>query len=224
MRKVDILGIQFDNIDIVEAVEHVMRRMDSHTGDYILVPSYSTVLASRKNRKLRRAMNGADMVLPCGAGIIAASHILGSPLMQEISGEVFASALLARMSDCEKTVYIVGEDASTGRAAQTMERRYPGIKIAGFSDERLADDEHIAAAINESSPDLVFVGLAGTKQELWISRSAARIKAGVIAGFGDVLAGYAGYDIPKTEKAKNALIDFPGVLLSSVWQRLTGET
>ena len=224
MRKVDILGIRFDNIDIVEAVEHTMRAMESRTGDYFLLPSYGTVLASRKNRKLRRAMNGADMVLPCGAGIIAASHVLGSPLKQEISGEVFASALLARMSDCGKSVYIVGEDASTERAAQTIENRYPGIKIAGFSDERLADDEHIVAAINGTSPDLVFVGLAGTKQELWISRNAGRIHTGVIAGLGDALASYTGYDISKAEKAKNVLIDFPGVILSAVWQKLTGET
>lgn len=224
MRKVDILGIEFDNIDIVEAVEHVMRRMDSHTGDYILLPSHNTVLASRKNRKLRRAMNGADMVLPSGSGIVGASHILGSPLKQEISGEVFASALLARMSDCGKSVYIVGQDASTERAAQIIEKRYPGIKIAGFSDERLADDEHIAAAINEVSPDLVFTGLTGTKQELWISLNASRIHAGVIVGFGDVLNMYAGLEIPRTEKYKNALIDIPGVILSAVWQRLTGET
>lgn len=224
MRKVDILGIRFDNIDIVEAVEHTMRTMDSHTGDYILSPSYNTVLASKNNRKLRRALNGADTVLPCGAGIIAASHVLGSPLKQEISGGVFASALFARMSDCGKSVYIVGEDASTERAAQIIEKRYPGIKVVGFSDERLADDEHIAAAINDVSPDLVFVGLAGTKQELWIARSAGKINAGVIAGFGDVLISYAGHDISKAEKAKNVLIDFPGVILSAVWQKLTGET
>ena len=36
MRKVDILGVKFDNIDIVEAVEHAVRVMDARSGAYML--------------------------------------------------------------------------------------------------------------------------------------------------------------------------------------------
>lgn len=117
MRKVDILGVKFDNIDIVEAVEHAVRVMDARCGAYMLAPDYEAVLAARNDRRLRLAMNGAEMVLPAGSGIIAASHILGSPLMQEISGGVFASALLARMSD--------GEGPSTSSGAVRRWKRPP---------------------------------------------------------------------------------------------------
>lgn len=223
MRKVDILGVKFDNIDIVEAVEHAVRVMDARSGAYMLAPDYEAVLAARNDRRLRLAMNGAEMVLPAGSGIIAASHILGSPLMQEISGGVFASALLARMSDGGRTVHLVGSGAEIEKASAAMERRYPGIRVLGYSDVRLFTDEHIAAAIREESPDLVLAGLEPVSQELWIAANVKELGAGLVVGLGNVLRDYAAEPVPAARRYKTALLDYPGVVAASVFQRLTGS-
>ena len=218
MRKVDILGVKFDNIDIVEAVEHAVRVMDARSGAYMLAPDYEAVLAARNDRRLRLAMNGAEMVLPAGSGIIAASHILGSPLMQEISGGV-----LARMSDGGRTVHLVGSGAEIEKASAAMERRYPGIRVLGYSDVRLFTDEHIAAAIREESPDLVLAGLEPVSQELWIAANVKELGAGLAVGLGNVLRDYAAEPVPAARRYKTALLDYPRVVAASVFQRLTGS-
>lgn len=223
MRKVDILGVKFDNISIVEAVEHSIRAMDAEGSAYILAPDYEAVLSARNDRRLRLALNGAELVAPSGSGVIAASHILGSPLVQEIPGEVLASAMLARMSDGGKSVYLVGSGAEIEKAAAAMEKRYPGIKALGYSDVRLFSDEHIAAAINEKRPDLVLVGLEPKHQELWIAANTGKLDVGLVLGVGDVLRAYASEPVPTVRKCRTALVDYPGFILASVFQRLTGS-
>lgn len=223
MRKVDILGVKFDNVNIVEAVEHAIRVMDAEGSAYILAPDYEAVLAAKNDRRLRLAMNGAEMVIPSGSGVIAASHILGSPLVQEIPGAVLASAMLARMSDDGKTVYTVGSGAEIEKASAAIEKRYPGIKTLGYSDVRLFSDDHIVAAINGKKPDLVLVGLEPKDQELWIAANVKKLEVGLVIGLGDVLRDYASEPVTAARKCKTALFDYPGFILASVFQRLTGS-
>ena len=222
MRKVDILGIGFDNTDVVGAVTHAIRLMEQHSGEYLLAPGYDTVLEAGKREKLRRALRGADTVLPSGRGLIAASYILGTPIKHEIPGETFASALLARMSDLGMSVYILGEGYTVERAAAAVLRRYPGLSVAGTTDLRLADDQRAAEVINAVSPDLLLVGLPGVRQELWIARNIQRLNAGLIAGLGDVLYAYADDPIPAKERRALAFLDLPVVIATTLWQRISG--
>ena len=222
MKKVNILRIDFDSTDIVEAVAHGIRLMEEHRQSYLLAPGYDTVLETRYSKKLRRALQGAEMILPSGKGLVAASHVLGSPIRSLIPGELFASALLARMSDLGMSVYLVGEGYTTERAAQAIHARFPGLVLAGTSDLRLASDERVAEVINSVSPDLLLVGLDEVRQELWIARNRERVNAGLIAGLGDTLYKLAGEEAPAEKKRPTEFLKVPEIVFAALWGRISG--
>ena len=167
MNRIDVLGVEFDDMDIVEAVELAMSFMDERRCAYAVTPNPEIVLASRKNRKLASAVRAADMVLADGVGVIYASHILGTPIKNRIPGIDFASALMARMSECGKKVFLLGAKPGVAElAGERLSERYPGLDICGVNDGYFEeeDNELVLEKINAQSPDLVLVCLGAPKQ------------------------------------------------------------
>ena len=72
---------------------------------------------------------------------------------------------------------------------QALLTRFPALKIVGcysppFRELTREEDEDICLRINATMPDLVFVGLGGPKQDLWMHEHRSRIHASVIHGVG----------------------------------------
>ena len=242
MNRIDVLGIEFDNIDIVEAVERAMRLMDEHCHAYVVTPNPEIVLESRKNKGLSAAVRSADMVLPDGVGVIYASHILGTPIKNRIPGIDFASALLARMSESEKKVFLLGAKPGVAElAAQRLTERYPGLLVCGVNDGFFdqADNEFLVEKINSAAPDLVMVCLGSPKQEIWMKNNAQQLDVGLMIGLGGALDVYAGvveraprrwrsmglewlYRLIKEPKRIKRMIKLPGILFAALWRRIGG--
>lgn len=242
MNRIDVLGIEFDNIDIVEAVERAMRLMDEHCHAYVVTPNPEIVLESRKNKGLSAAVRSADMVLPDGVGVIYASHILGTPIKNRIPGIDFASALLARMSESEKKIFLLGAKPGVAElAAQRLTERYPGLLVCGVNDGYFdqADNEFLVKKINSAAPDLVVVCLGSPKQEIWMKNNAQQLDVGLMIGLGGTLDVYAGvveraprrwrsmglewlYRLIKEPKRIKRMIKLPGILFAALWRRIGG--
>ena len=79
-------------------------------------------------------------------------------------------------------------------AGQEMQRRYPGIVIAGCSDGYFDEEKQkqIIADINDKKPDLLFVCLGAPKQEKWLIDHKDELDFGVAMGIGGSLDVFAG--------------------------------
>ncbi len=226
MNRINILGIKYCDIDITEAVEHSVRSIETREGGYIIVPDSDLALAARKNRRLMSAIRGAELVLPGDRGIFIASRILGMPLHYKMSTQDFSSALLARLSGCGKSVFLVGARRQTVQyAADRIVERYPGIRIAGTADGRFVDDTEIIDEINTASPDLLLVCLSSPKQELWLSEASQELNAGLSLGVGavteEVSARHNGFFARLMRDPKRAL-KLPRMILAALWKRIAG--
>ena len=180
MNRIDVLGVEFDDMDIVEAVELAMGVMEERRCAYAVTPNPEIVLECRKNRKLAAAVRAADMVLPDGVGVIYASRILGTPIKNRLPGIDFASALMARMSECGKKVFLLGAKSGVAElAGERLSERYPGLDICGVNDGYFEeeDNELVLEKINAQSPDLVLVCLGAPKQEIWMNNNAELLNA-----------------------------------------------
>jgi N-acetylglucosaminyldiphosphoundecaprenol N-acetyl-beta-D-mannosaminyltransferase len=75
--------------------------------------------------------------------------------------------------------------------------KFPGLKIAGyrsppFRELTEEEDKKVVEAINKASPDVLWIGLGGAKQELWMYNYKNRLKVPVMVGVGaafDFLSG-----------------------------------
>jgi N-acetylglucosaminyldiphosphoundecaprenol N-acetyl-beta-D-mannosaminyltransferase len=75
------------------------------------------------------------------------------------------------------------------RLADAMQKRFPGVTVAGVDEppfaplERLTTQE-TAAAINAARPDIVWVGMSSPKQDMWMARMRPLLEAPVIIAVG----------------------------------------
>lgn len=191
--RIDVLGVGFDNLSMSEAVEAAVRLTETPGTHYVVTPNPEIVEVCRENPAAKNAVNGADLVLPDGVGVIKGAAMLGTPLKERTPGIEFAAGLMARMAQTEKSLYLLG--AKPGVAEQAAERlmaRYPGLKIAGAHDGYFQEDPPVIEAVRASGADVVFVCLGAPRQELWMAEHGPATGAHLLCGLGGSLDVFAG--------------------------------
>ena len=78
--KTDIMGIAFDNVTMQEALDKASAILQGNKTCYAVTPNAEIAYEAMKDERLRALINGADLVLPDGAGVVLASKILKTPL------------------------------------------------------------------------------------------------------------------------------------------------
>ena len=96
--RIDVLGVGFDNVTMEEAIDRGMELLHSQGCHYVVTPNPEIVEVCRENPAACRAVNGADLVLPDGVGVIKGARMLGTPLKEKTPGIEFAAGLMERMA------------------------------------------------------------------------------------------------------------------------------
>ena len=191
--RVDVLGVGFDNITMSEAVTRGMELLRTEGTHYVVTPNPEIVEVCRENPAAKEAVNGADLVLPDGIGVIKGAVMLGTPLKERVPGIEFAAHLMERMAEEGMSLYLLGAKPGVAEmAAKNLTEKYPGLKIAGTHDGYFKEDGPVVEAIAASGADCVFVCLGAPKQELWIRKNGEATGAHLLCGLGGCLDVFAG--------------------------------
>lgn len=159
--RIDVMGVGFDSLTMDEAVARARDLMAERRAAYVVTPNPEIVMLCREDPAAMQAVQGADLVLPDGIGVIYGAKILGTPLRAKLPGIDFASALMAQMGQEGKSVFLLGAKPGVAdAAAEKMRARFPGLIIAGTNDGYFQDDDPVVEKINAAHPDLLLVCLA----------------------------------------------------------------
>ena len=132
-------------------------------------------------------------MLADGVGVIHAAKILGRPLKGRVPGIEFASALMERMAQTGRRLYLLGAKPGVAEmAAANLQAKYPGLVICGTHDGYFKEDGPVVQAIRDSGAEAVFVCLGAPKQEKWIAANGAATGAKLLVGLGGSLDVFAG--------------------------------
>lgn len=191
--KIDILGVGFDNLTPEETVQAAVALMDQGGFHYAVTPNPEFILAARKNPAFLAALNGADLSMPDGIGVVYAAKILGRPLKGRVPGIDFADQLMDRMAQTGGRVFLLGSKPGHAElAAQDLQKRHPGLVICGTHDGYFKEDGPVVEQVRQAQPDLVVVGLGAPKQELWMVNNGPATGAKLMVGLGGALDVFAG--------------------------------
>ena len=181
--RIDVLGVGFDNITMEQAVAEGLRLSKTEGAHMVVTPNPEIVELCREDPALRDLVNGADLVLADGIGILYGAKLLGTPLRQRLPGIEFAQALMAALAENGGKLFLLGAKPGVAEeAARRLCAAYPGLQIVGTHDGYFTDDGPIIEKINASSPDFLMVCLGSPKQERWMSANAGRLSCGLMAG------------------------------------------
>jgi N-acetylglucosaminyldiphosphoundecaprenol N-acetyl-beta-D-mannosaminyltransferase len=194
MERVRLFDIDIHNVTMDEALDEMMKLIDSNTFSYAVTPNVDHILKLRKDEVFSDIYRTASMILPDGVPLLWAARAAGCPLKERINGTDFFERACARAAEEGLSVFFLGGAPGAAFAAcDRLQERHPGLRIAGWhcpphgfeNDSRL--NTKIQREIKDSGADILFVGLGAPKQEQWMylygEGTGAHFAAGVGVSF-----------------------------------------
>jgi N-acetylglucosaminyldiphosphoundecaprenol N-acetyl-beta-D-mannosaminyltransferase len=177
MLKVNILGIELDNLGLEDILKLIEDFISNGIPRYIVTPNVDHLILRRKDIEFEEAYKNASLIVPDGVPLLWASRFLGSPLMGRVNG----TDLFLKISELSAKkgygIFLLGaEEGVAEKTAMVLRDKYPNLRIAGtyspyFGFEKDRDEnEKIVHLIRESHPDILFTSLGSPKGEKWIYR------------------------------------------------------
>lgn len=190
-----ILGVPFNNMSAVEAVEMALVCLESDSKSMIFTPNPEMVMLAQKDAEFMQVLNSSTVNIPDGIGIVYGSKFTSNPIAERVAGYDLVQSVFERIKTTRRTVYFFGGAPGVAEAAkEAMEKKHRGLNIVGvangYFDE--AREKEIIEEINELRPDLLLVGIGFPKQEKWIYNNLNNLNVRLAIGVGgsfDVMSG-----------------------------------
>jgi N-acetylglucosaminyldiphosphoundecaprenol N-acetyl-beta-D-mannosaminyltransferase len=139
------------------------------------------------------------LTVPDGQPLVWALRALGHPQASRVYGPDLMARYCARSATTGVRMFLYGGRTQEAliQLHDTLCERNPGLRIVGgYSPpfRELDEDERreVAAAINASKADVVWVGTGQPKQEKWMAEMRDRLDAPVLVGVGAAFDFHAG--------------------------------
>ncbi|MBQ4566015.1 MAG: WecB/TagA/CpsF family glycosyltransferase [Oscillospiraceae bacterium] len=191
--KTDVLGVNYDNVTMEEALELGRQLLQGDRAAYCVTPNAEMAYEALHDREFCDLLNGAALVLPDGAGVVLGAKILKTPLKQKVAGIEFAQNLLPILAETGSKLYLLGSKPGVAElAAEKMLQKHPALQICGMRDGYFQDEGEVVQGINEAKADVVFVCLGAPKQEQFMQRHQQDLQIKLMIGLGGTLDGIAG--------------------------------
>jgi len=194
-KRLNVLGVGVDRVNMEEAANLLVSKMDEDGTFPVYTPNSEIILYAYKNPDYCAVLNRGGLITPDGIGVVYASRILGDPLPERVGGFDLANRVLLKIAGTNKRVYFFGGKPGVAEeAAKKVCALYPGTEICGTCDGYFdkEKEQQIIDDINEKKPDLLFVCLGFPKQEQWIDAHKDELLAKVVMGLGGSLDVFSG--------------------------------
>lgn len=198
--KRNVLGILVDATTYDDVVERVFDAARDARGLSVSATAVHGVMEGVHDPEHAARLNAFDILTPDGQPVRWALNWLhGAKLRERVYGPELMLRCCARAAHEGYPIYLYGSTSDTLRPLKSnLERRFPGLKVAGMSQSRFgtigADaQEEIASQIRASSARIVFVGLGCPRQETftWAMRDRVSLPLLAVGAAFDFHAGLA---------------------------------
>jgi len=191
--KTEILGLHFDNLTREEAAQRGTELLAEDRFHYVVTPNPEFILAAEKDDDFRAILNGADLVLPDGIGVVYSAKILGTPLKERVAGIEFAADMLSHLNEVGGRLFLLGAKPGVAEeAGRRIQEQHPNIVLCGTRDGYFKDEEEVLLEVAAARPDLIFVCLGAPKQEKWMMVNGEATGAHLLMGLGGCLDVFSG--------------------------------
>ncbi len=191
--KTDVLGVQYDNVTMEEAIAAGRAFLSGTKAAAVVTPNAEMAYEALHDEAFCGLLNSADLVLPDGAGVVLGAKILKTPLKQKVAGIEFAQNMLPVYEELGSRLYLLGSKPGVAElAAEKMLQKHPKLVICGTADGYFKDEDEVVRRINEAKADALYVCLGSPKQENFMYRHQDELNVRLMAGLGGTLDGIAG--------------------------------
>jgi exopolysaccharide biosynthesis WecB/TagA/CpsF family protein len=190
--ELDVLGLSVHMVDEAEALARIDWMHDHGPPRYVSYVNPHTANLAYRDAAVRDTFAGAGLRLPDGVGLRIAARRQGVRVPAILNGSDFNHSVLRHATARGWTVFLLGgRPGVSERAADRLQRRIPGLRLAGthhgyFTD---ADDAAVAHRVRASGASVLMVALGQPRQEHWLERHLPGTGARVGLAVGGFLIG-----------------------------------
>jgi N-acetylglucosaminyldiphosphoundecaprenol N-acetyl-beta-D-mannosaminyltransferase len=195
---VALLGVPFNNVTMDEAVRIIEEKIESGGCHQVATANVDFLMHAIHDPELQGILCACSLVVPDGMPILWSALLMGSRLKERVCGIDLVPRLAELCARRGYSIYLLGaSDKSSQRAAEILQERYPGLRIAGRYSPPVRpleqmNHEEILDRIEIAQPDILLVAFGNPKQEKWLSMHRDRLRVPVSIGIGgslDMIAG-----------------------------------
>ena len=204
---VEVIGVPITRIRMTELLESIHQQIHSNGSCHqICITPVNSLLAARDNTKVMQVFQSAKLVLCDGMPVKWATHLLGNPVPERITGLDLLPALLQAANKHSYRLFLLGAAPGVGdQLAKYIQTNFPKAHVVGVYvppyRKVFSEEESVAMlqAIEDAKPHIVLVSLTAPKQDIWIAEHLNRIKANWAIGIGGAFEVTAGL-IPRAPR------------------------
>ncbi|WP_193165113.1 WecB/TagA/CpsF family glycosyltransferase [Microbulbifer hainanensis] len=194
MKRIEFMNAPMDAASMSETVSVIEDKVTANTFTQHVVVNVAKLVHMRSDTELAESVRSCDLINIDGMGVVWGARFLGHPVPERVAGVDLFYRLLEMSAARGFPVYLLGARAEVvEKTAQTVQRRFPGLQIAGYHHGYFWDDEAaMVEAIRASGARLLFVAITSPQKENFINRWRDQLGVNFVMGVGgtfDVVAG-----------------------------------
>lgn len=172
LKKFSVLGSPVHLLD--DYTGWLVGRMQKGQGVQVVTLNAEMALQAEQIPELGKIIDGAELVIPDGAGVVLYLRLKGER-SQRCPGIELAASLLEKAGELGKSYPVVFYGGAVGvaaTAAAKLQEKYPGLAIVSIQHGYLTpeDTPDFLEQLAIIQPKIVLVGLGVPRQELWIAK------------------------------------------------------
>lgn len=175
----NILGIPVGGYTWGSLIDHMVELIEAPGPAMALAVNTHCANMTYKDKLHYDALKKAECVYADGKSLVWAGKLLGEAIPAKLTTTDVWPKLCERSVDKGWSHYLLGgpKDGLSGRAAEAMQKEYPGLKIAGSHHGYFdINDETIIQEINKTEPDVLWVGMGDPRQMKWAGMHIEKLR------------------------------------------------
>lgn len=186
----DILGVQISALNMPLAIETIEQWIENREKHYICICNVHSIMEAQRDPAYLDILNNAGLRMPDGMPLVWLSRRSGRKDVERVCGPDLLPEIVGRSQNTgHRHFFYGGAEGVAHLLAFELSERYKGLQIAGAHTPPMApvgtiESDLIIQRINESKPDIIWVGLGSPKQDVWAAHHLERLDASVIVGVG----------------------------------------
>ena len=194
MKRIEFMNAPMDAASMSETVAVIEDKVAANAFTQHVVVNVAKLVHMRSDTELAESVRSCDLINIDGMGVVWGARFLGHPVPERVAGVDLFYRLLEMSAARGFPVYLLGARPEVvEKTAQNVQRRFPGLKIAGYHHGYFWDDEAaMVETIRASGARLLFVAITSPQKENFINRWRDQLGVNFVMGVGgtfDVVAG-----------------------------------
>lgn len=188
--RINVLGVKINAISMDIAVKSIAQWIEKREKIYCNVCTVHTVMECSNNSALRSIVNNSALSTPDGMPLVWLAHYYGFHEATRVYGPDLMIAVCERsVTNGYRHFFYGGNEGVAEQLSTVLRNKYPGLQIAGsysppYRDVGYIEETSIIESINNTSPDIIWVGLGTPKQDFWVAQHREQLKAPILIAVG----------------------------------------